>query len=183
MLIERELRMSADRVADPFDALFVREYPRVVAIASRVLLDRDAAEDVAQDVFVQYHRRHRPDAPFAGAWLHRAAVHAALNARRGALRRSKREGSSAALEAPLHIGSGSDADPLRQTVRAEERADVRRALARLSERSRAVLALRHSGLTYAETAAALGVTTGHIGTMLARAEAAFIKEIAHVAPR
>ena len=34
------------RVSDPFERLFLQEYPKVVAIAYRVLADRTAAEDV-----------------------------------------------------------------------------------------------------------------------------------------
>src|SRR5207249_7465926 len=44
------------RAADPFERLFVQEYAKVVAIAYRVLADRTAAEDVAQEVFLKFHR-------------------------------------------------------------------------------------------------------------------------------
>jgi RNA polymerase sigma-70 factor (ECF subfamily) len=40
-----------------------------------------------------------------------------------------------------------------------------------------VLVLRHSGLSYAEVADAMGVGIGQVGTMLRRAEAALRKEI------
>ena len=63
-----------------FEALFVTEYPRVVGVANRVLVDRAEAEDVAQEVFLDFHRHHSPTAPYAAAWLHRAAWHTALPA-------------------------------------------------------------------------------------------------------
>ena len=50
-------------------------------------------------------------------------------------------------------------------------------------RSAAVLALRYSGLSYAEVAAALGVGVGQVGTMLRRAEAALRKEITNATPQ
>ena len=53
-------RAAGDGPADPFERLFVREYPRVVSIARRVLGERDAAEDVAQDAFVTFARGHDP---------------------------------------------------------------------------------------------------------------------------
>jgi RNA polymerase sigma-70 factor (ECF subfamily) len=56
---------------------------------------------------------------------------------------------------------------------------VQAALSRLPERSAAVLALRYSGLSYAEVAAALGVKTNAVGTLLRRAEAALRKEMSH----
>jgi DNA-directed RNA polymerase specialized sigma24 family protein len=40
-----------------------------------------------------------------------------------------------------------------------------------------VLVLRHSGLSYAEVAEAMNVKTGHVGTMLRRAESALRKEL------
>jgi RNA polymerase sigma-70 factor (ECF subfamily) len=50
---------------------------------------------------------------------------------------------------------------------------VRKALAALSERQMQLLVLRQAGLSYRELALALGVAPGSIGTLLARAEAAF----------
>jgi len=79
------------RVPDPFERLFLEEYPKVVAIAYRVLADRTAAEDVAQEVFLKFHRSHSPDSERASGWLHAAAVHSALNAIRGDRRRTQRE--------------------------------------------------------------------------------------------
>src|SRR5260370_19553209 len=74
-------------VPDPFDRLFLEEYPKVVAIAYRVLADRSAAEDVAHDVFMQFHRRGSPGDERAAGWLHAAPVHSALNLIRGERRR------------------------------------------------------------------------------------------------
>ncbi|HYM96081.1 MAG TPA: sigma factor, partial [Candidatus Sulfotelmatobacter sp.] len=62
-----------------FEALFSAEYARVVGIANRVLADPHEAEDVAQEVFVDFHRLHSAGAQYAPAWLHRAAAHSALN--------------------------------------------------------------------------------------------------------
>jgi len=47
------------------------------------VVDRAEAEDVAQEVFLDFHRHHSPTAPYAAAWLHRAAWHTALNRIRG----------------------------------------------------------------------------------------------------
>src|SRR6202158_6421011 len=79
------------RVPDPFERLFLQEYPKVVAIAYRVLADRTAAEDVAQEVFIKFHRSLSPDSERAAGWLHSAAVHSALNVIRGERRRAQRE--------------------------------------------------------------------------------------------
>jgi len=158
--------------SDAFEELFTNEYGRVVAVANRVLGDRGEAEDVAQEVFLDFHRRHRPDAGFAGAWLHQAAVHTSLNRLRSRRRREKRELTQALAERPAPPD-----DPARLAEVAEQRETVRHALTRLRPKAAAVLILRYSGLSYAEVGAALQVGTGQVGTLLRRAEQALKKEL------
>jgi RNA polymerase sigma factor (sigma-70 family) len=164
-------------VADPFERLFLAEYRRVVAIANRVLADAHEAEDVAQEVFTSFHRRHDPDAPYAAAWLHAAAAHTALNVVRGRQRRARREAAEAGANVRLRGDAERGLDPQCALEDRERRREVQAALSRLPARSAAVLALRYSGLSYAEVATALGVGAGQVGTMLRRAEAALRKEI------
>jgi RNA polymerase sigma-70 factor (ECF subfamily) len=161
-------------VRDPFERLFLREYPRVVAIAYKVLADRTAAEDVAQEVFLKFHRSLSPDSERASGWLHAAAVHAALNTVRGERRRLQRESAHAREEALAGV-----ANPEGIVEAGERRREVRRVLARLPERTASVLLLRHSGLSYAEIATALGMKVGNVGTVLRRAEEALRKEVNH----
>ena len=164
--------MATSRPDDKsFEALFTAEYPRVAGIANRVLADPQEAEDVAQEVFIDFHRLHSASAQYAPAWLHRAAAHAALNRLRGAKRRQRRE----LLEAPGE--TDHTADPQKLLEINEDRRLVRQALARLAPRPAAVLVLRARGLSYAEVAQALGVGIGQVGTLLRRAEAALRKEV------
>jgi len=164
-------------VPDPFERLFLDEYPKVVAIAYRVLADRSAAEDVAQDVFIQFHRRVSPDYERAAGWLHAAAVHSALNVIRGARRRAQRETAHA-----VDPAQPTGANPERLVVEAESRREVRQALRKLPQRTAALLMLRYSGLSYAEVATALGLKVGNVGTLLRRAEDAFRKEVNRATP-
>lgn len=160
-----------DRDSAAFDELFTREFRRVVGIAYRVLQDAAEAEDVAQDVFCDFLRRHPADAPFAGPWLYRAATHAALNATRGRRRRWRREDVGQPVPASR--------DPEQEAIAGENRFEVRAALGRLSQKQAAVLVLRHSGLSYAEVAEAMGINIGQVGTLLRRAEAALRKELGY----
>ena len=163
----------ADSLSPAFESLFRTEYARVVGIAHRVLADQAEAEDVAQDVFVSFYRSHPANVSYAPAWLHAAAAHAALNALRGRDRRSRRE---AAQAVPLDAAAVSD-DPAEVVVASETRDEVRAVLARLPERSAAMLALRYAGLSYAEIAAALDIRASSVGTLLRRAEDAFRREL------
>jgi RNA polymerase sigma factor (sigma-70 family) len=156
---------------EPFERLFMAEYGKVVAVAHRVLADRSEAEDVAQEVFLDFHRKHRPDAGYAHAWLHRAAVHTALNRIRGRKRRERRELVDA------RTGDRSAVDPQQVVEVEEDRRLVRVALARLPAKAASVLALRYSGLSYVEVGAALDVGAGQVGTLLRRAEQALRKEM------
>ena len=159
-------------VAPTFERLFEREYARVVRIAQRVLGATGEAEDVAQEAFLSFYRSHPAEAPYAAAWLHAAAAHASLNVVRGRRRRASRETADA-----TDVATRAVADPEQEAVAAEERALVREALSRLPVRSATVLALRYSGLSYAEVAAAVGTRTDQVGTILRRAEDALRKEV------
>jgi len=164
--------MSGIRSDDEsFEALFAAEYARVVRIANRVMADPHEAEDVAQEVFVDFHRLHSASAQYAPAWLHRAAAHSALNRLRGAKRRQRREIAQAVQESDRTL------DPQKQLEVDEDRRRVRQALARLAPKPAAVLVLRASGLSYAEVAQALGVGIGQVGTLLRRAETSLRKEV------
>jgi RNA polymerase sigma-70 factor (ECF subfamily) len=156
---------------ESFEALFSAEYGRVAGIANRVLADPHEAEDVAQEVFIDFNRLHSASAPYASAWLYRAAAHKALNRVRGRRRREKRELSQATDEGAHTM------DPQHMLEVSEDRRQVREALARLAPKPATVLVLRASGLSYAEVAQSLGVGIGQIGTLLRRAEAALRKEV------
>ena len=59
----------------------------------------------------------------------------------------------------------------------EERSRVRAALGRLPRTQAVALVLRHSGLSYAEVAAALDLSPGSVGTTVRRAESALREEL------
>jgi RNA polymerase sigma factor (sigma-70 family) len=158
------------RAARPdLEQVFRAAYPRVVAVAARVLGSRDEAEDVAQEVFLTFGRSDVP-AGEALPWLSVAAAHTALNHIRTGKRRAGRE--QAARPHDTVVPDVADA-----VVAAEERRRVRAALARLPRKQAIALVLRHSGLSYTEVAAALDLSPGSVGTTVRRAESALRKEL------
>ena len=98
-----------------------------------------------------------------------AASHLALNAVRGRERRGERNKQQFVDRLPVspEIWPSTGTKNLVSVT----------ALSRLSQHSATVLVLRHSGLSYAEVADAMGVKVGQVGTMLRRAEAALRKEL------
>ncbi len=150
--------------------VFRRDYQRVVGVAARVLGSWDQSEDVAQDVFLSFGRSSVP-AGEARGWLCVAAAHTALNLLRSGRRRASREETAAAADDAVV------SDVAEAVVTLEERGRVRAALARLPRKQAVALVLRHSGLTYADVAAALDLSPGSVGTTVRRAESALREEL------
>jgi RNA polymerase sigma-70 factor (ECF subfamily) len=164
-LLER-LR-SGDSTA--FDDLFLRHYAAVYRVLYGVVGNAQEAEDLAQESFTALYRQppRLEGSGSVGAWLYRVAVNRAYNALRGIQRLQRR------LE---QVEPEQQSDPQDEYVRREERERVRAALARLPERTAKLLLLRYAGLSYAEIASAIDVAASSVGTLLARAERAFVAE-------
>src|SRR5205085_2554952 len=79
-----------------------------------------------QEVFLDFHRRHPADAPYAPGWLYRAAAHTALNRLRSRKRRQRRE-----LASVDPAPAGSAQDPHDILLTREDRRELREALGRL----------------------------------------------------
>jgi RNA polymerase sigma factor (sigma-70 family) len=147
---------------EDFDRLYQVAYPRVYRTLTALLSDPAAAEDCAQDAFVQaFHAwsRWRPDAP-AEAWVHRIAVNRAISYRRSAKLRT-------VAEVVRRLGRpASPADPVEHATRS----DLLDALRALPPKLAAAVVLRHyHGYTNREIAAAFGVSERTIGTRLRQA--------------
>jgi RNA polymerase sigma-70 factor (ECF subfamily) len=147
-------------------ALYDRYGGRVFALAMRLLGDRQAAEEVAQDVFLRIWQRadtFQPGASSVLAWLLAITRNRSideLRSRRGAARRQE------TAEMPGAPAGAAD-DPQR---RAEERLladDVRRVIVDLPARQRRAVELAiFGGLTHSEVAAALGAPLGTVKSWL-----------------
>ncbi len=164
----RSAGATARRSETEFDALFMAHYDSVFRQAYRVTGNAQEAEDLTQETFLRLHkvqldpgRDHN-----VRAWLLKVVTNLAYNQVRGDNRRDRREDA-------VFGDQGTAPDPADVAVRNDEQAAVRQVLRQLPERQATLLLLRHAGLSYSELAGALDVAPGSVGTLLARAHAAF----------
>lgn len=160
-----------------FDALFAQFYAELFGLVYRVVGERMDTEDILQEAFLKLTDEPkllaRPDGEVA-AWLRRVGLNLAFNRLRSVRRARARLERVGRLERRDDEQVDSDlVGPSSTIVRSEERAAVRRALAEVPERQRECLLLRHSGYSYVEIAATLGIAVGSVGVLLSRAEHAF----------
>jgi RNA polymerase sigma-70 factor (ECF subfamily) len=156
-----------------FERLFAEEYRRVTSVAYRITRDAAEAEDVAQEVFVQFARAKPMVEDHARGWLYRTAVRSALNAVRSRERRMRRE----QRDFHLSLVISRDDDPQQIVESRAQAALVRKALLRINRKDAELLALRYGGLSYREIAHAAGIDAAQVGTRLSRAERALKREI------
>lgn len=177
---EQELVRRCKEGSEAAYAVLVRLHrPRLYTLAYRLLLDREAAEDVVQETFIAAFRqmeRFEPR-PSLAAWLNTIALRTATRA--AARQRSRPKTSIDALAfrdngrgadatdwSGDHLGPGlglaalADTSPGTDPEASAEAADLRRALSaaivELPFKYRAAVVLRHvMGLDYAEAARVL----------------------------
>jgi len=147
-----------------FDATFDELYPPLVRYCHRLTGDRDAAEDVAQEALVRLFT-HGVEGPIPAlrVWVFKTATHLVRD-------RYRVEENRKRLLQANPVSATPAEGPDRSLERKEERERVRSALAALSSRDREILLMRYEGFSYKDVAAAVGVASTSVGTLLARAE-------------
>jgi RNA polymerase sigma factor (sigma-70 family) len=161
-------------------AEFVRRTRRVAyRLARRITRNHEDADDVLQESFVKAYRalgRFELGKPI-GPWFLTIVARTALSSVRHERRRS-----ASPLDDPGPDGgpplADRLADPSWDAGPLERRIEVERAVSRLSEEHRVVLALRvEADLPYAAIAEALGVPVGTVMSRLARAREALVEQM------
>lgn len=125
---------AAERVEPPSFAEIVRQHQAMVfSIACHFLRDRFAAEEVAQDVFLQLHAKWSDfeSGEHIRFWLRRAASHRSID-----YARKRRRGPIAIEQAPEPWVDGDPGDPMLE-------ARLRALVASLPETPRMVMILRY----------------------------------------
>lgn len=143
--------------AAAFEALMSATERKVVATAWRFLGEREDARDAAQEVYLRafkYLGRFRAGEDF-GAWLYAITVNVCRDAARkrgpfgaggawpaGVESDGALEGAAAHFKTASEASPSSSSDAERDTLVAQQRALLRRALAMLPEKERAAVVLR-----------------------------------------
>lgn len=158
-----------------FTELVGRFQGRVMNLISRVLNDRNSADDLAQEVFVRVfvHRRNYRRGSKFSTWIFTIAANLAKNEIRRRVRR-RNWFSLDALTEVLHDSVPQLADPTESREAGLEReqlqGEVGRAIATVPEKYRLALVLRDiEGLAYEEIAEVLGVPGGTVRSRINRA--------------
>lgn len=151
--------VGVERPVIDFDEFYRREFASCVVLAVAVTGERQGGEDIAQEAMFDAHRRWERIGAYDSprGWVRRVVVQRSVkwsrrrtNERRAALR---------------SLTGGHDGD----AAEGRPDPDLLAALARLPVQQRASLALHYLGdASVAETADALGVSTGTVKTHLSR---------------
>jgi RNA polymerase sigma-70 factor (ECF subfamily) len=154
-----------------FDEIVIRHGPFALRVASRLIPDRRAAEDVVQEAMVRaWSQAAQFDAGRARftTWLYRIIVNLCIDQRR----RVQPE------PIPEHFDPADPAAGVVEIIEAVEReATLARELARLPVRQRAAMTLVYDeGLSGAEAGRVLGLSAKAVERLLARARA-YLREV------
>jgi RNA polymerase sigma-70 factor (ECF subfamily) len=155
------LAQTARRNAEAFAALYDRYGGPVYSLALKMLRDRQAAEEVTQDVFLAIWRGARDFDPARGsarAWILALAHHRSVDAvRRQRLRTTE----------PLPETAVMPGDVAEDAMQMVTDAEVRRALEGLSDGQReAIVYAYYGGYTQQEIAERLRVPLGTVKTRM-----------------
>lgn len=158
-----------------FSELVMRFQGRVANLISRVLNDREATDDLAQEVFVRVfvHRRNYRRGSRFSTWLFTIAANLAKNEIRRRVRR-RNWFSLDALQEMVQDNALVLADPAEGRESLMEREQLQeamgRAIATVPEKYRLALVLRDiEGLAYEEIAQVLGIPGGTVRSRINRA--------------
>lgn len=170
-----------DDNAASFEKLMLRYQSRLVTVLEHLTGRRDAAEDLAQEVFLRIYRsrkRYVPGSKFS-TWLFTIANNVASNARRSRARRKERNvtpstGDETGAWSQPSLDQMAQAKsaflPTRQLDKAEMRDVVQLALETLNERQRlAVLLCKFESMSYIEIGETMGMSPQAVKSLLSRA--------------
>jgi RNA polymerase sigma-70 factor, ECF subfamily len=160
-----------------YGTLVCKYQDRLCSALRHVCRSNADAQDAAQEAFLKAYLRLKT---YTGAsafytWLYRIAINIAMSEHRRRQARARRETSRSLESSPVSEATQS-ADS--QLLREERRAEVQRALARLSDDQRSILILREmEEFDYDQIASILSIPVGTVRSRLHRARLALRQEL------
>jgi len=155
-----------------FETLVNRYQKSALRLAQQFTGRQTEAEDLAQEGFLQFllhAHQYNPEAASFKTWFFAIL----RNLCRNAVRRNRSLSSVELLEDALAID-----DPEGELLCKERRASLAAAIAKLPPNQRLALILRYEeGVSYAETAASLGLSVKAVGSLLVRARRTLRREL------
>jgi RNA polymerase sigma-70 factor (ECF subfamily) len=159
---------SSVSIAEDFDGFYLREYPKMVALAAALSGNRWVAEEIAQEAFLRAHRSWKRIAEYdkPGAWLRRVTINLATSH----LRRRLVEVKTLAMTAIRR------ASPLPAHPDGDE--ELWTAVGRLPKRQRQAVVLHYlDGYTIAEIGDVLEMDGSTVKTHLHRGRQALARSL------
>lgn len=168
-----------------FEILVLKYHRQIINLCHRLTNEREAAEDLAQEVFLKAFRAigsFREDASFY-TWLYRIAVNVCLTYRSSTARKvagsAVRESDREEGGAPLEFGA-SEQTPEKKVLQKELGTEIRKALEGLPDDFRSPLLLREiDGLSYDEIGEILNLPAGTVKSRIFRGREELKKKLAH----
>lgn len=162
--LEELLSAVADGDRDAFSDLYDEIAGTVYGLARKVVVDPSRAQEIAQDVLLEVWRKASGFDPERGS----AITWIAVMTRRRAIDVVRSSESSRSREEKMIADSGDDPDPVSDVVVSlDERRQVRRAMAALTDLQREALELAFfRGLSHREVAAELETPLGTVKTRI-----------------
>ena len=167
-----------DDDAEAFEELVKRYQSRLLTVMIHLVGQRDAADDLTQEVFLRVfsaRRSYRPDARFT-TWLYTIAHNVVHNWRRKRARQREVQVGGTTGDSHAAVGlsqlavAGSGQMPTRGLDRREMSEIVRAAVESLGERQRlAILLSKFEQMSYVDIAKTMGLSVPAVKSLLTRA--------------
>ena len=157
---------STDR--DDFRRVYDANYGLLVQVVMHIVYNLEIAEDLTQEAFERFYVKNMtfPSEDDARYWLLHVAKNLALNH----IRRNKREIEMVEKVKRMPSVAIDSRDGAKEAIEAENREEVRKAIAALPENLRLVIQLKEfSGLDYKSISKALGISETNVKVRVFRA--------------
>ena len=165
--------MSTDLREQRFTELLRTHRDRIYRLCYGYLYDRKEIDDLFQEIMVNIWRsldQFREESALS-TWVYRIAVNTALLYNKGLQRRQ----TLFAAWPGGGLDAGSAEDPTETLDRESRLEKLHRCIAGLKAEERLILSLLLEGLSYAEIAAIVGISAGHVGVKINRLKPALAR--------